>query len=140
MSQVIDEVQRERDLNNELKACKDCERARGALDELQKKKDEQSLVPHGEVEALKKKLNDLRKEYNHKNARDEAKLRNEIDTSRIVVEKLKNEVENLSSERDRLKSDAEKRKILKQQKKEFEILQLQVITSIIKFNSHTLYH
>ncbi len=68
---------------------KDRERARGALDELQKKKGGQNLVLQGEVAALQKDLHDLRKEYNQaktKNARDEAKLKNEIDTSRIVME------------------------------------------------------
>ncbi len=66
---------------------KDSERARGALDELQKK-DKQNL---GE---LQKSLCDSesRREDNlamAENARDKGKLQNELDTSRIVMEKLK---------------------------------------------------
>ncbi len=112
---------------------KDRERARGALDELQKKKGGQHLVLQGEVAALQKDLCDLRREYNQaktKNARDEGKLKNEIDTSRIVMEKLKKEVEKLSSERDDLKNDAERKGALKQQKKEFENLKSQVTQCI----------
>ncbi len=109
---------------------KDRERARGALDELQKKKGGQHL---GEVAALQKDLRDLRKEYNQaktKNARDEGKLKNEIDTSRIVMEKLESELAKLRSERDDLKNDAERRGTLKQQKRnESERLKLQVIIS-----------
>ncbi len=114
---------------------KDRERARGALDELQKKKGGPNLVLQGEVVALRKDLHDLRKEYNQaktKNARNEAKLKNEIDTSRIVMEKLKKEVEKLCSERDDLKNEVERRGALKQQKKkEFEKLKLQVTQCIL---------
>ncbi len=102
---------------------KDRERARGALDELQKKKGGQTLVLQGEVAALQKYLDDLRKEYNQaktKNARDEAKLKNEIDASRIVMEKLESELAKLRSERDDLKQ---------QKEKEFERLKLRVIMS-----------
>ncbi len=85
---------------------KDRERARGAFDDLQKKKGGENLVLQEEVAALQKDLDDLRnddlrKEYNQaktNNARDEAKLKNEIDTSRTAMEKLKKEVEILSSE------------------------------------------
>ncbi len=100
---------------------KDRERARGALDELQKKKDGQNFVLQGEVATLQKDLDDLRKEYNQaktKNARDEAKLKNEIDASRIVMEKLKKEVEKLSSEREGT--------LWQRKMKEFEKLRLQV--------------
>ncbi len=108
---------------------KDRERARGALDELRKKKGGQNLVLQEEVAALQKDLHDLRKEYNQaktKNARDEAKLKNELDTSRTVLERLKSQVERLSSERDDWKNNAEKRGISKHQRKEFERLKLQV--------------
>ncbi len=80
---------------------KDRERARGAFDDLQKKKGGENLVLQEEVAALQKDLDDLRKEYNQaktNNARDEAKLKNEIDTSRTAMEKLKKEVKILSSE------------------------------------------
>ncbi len=113
---------------------KDRERAQGALNELQKTKGGQHLVLQEEV-ALQKDLRDLRKEYNQaktKNARDEGKLKNEIDTSRIVMEKLKKEVERLNSERDDLKNEVESRRALKQQKKkEFEKLKLQVTISLV---------
>ncbi len=81
----------------------------------------------GEVAALQKDLRDLRKESKTKNARDEAKLKNEIDTSRIVMEKLRTEIDRLCSERDDLKNEVERRGASKQQKKrEFERLKLQV--------------
>ncbi len=110
------------------------ERARGTLDELQKKKGGPNLVLQGEVAALRKDLRDLRREYNQaktKNARDEAKLRNELDASRRVMEKLKKEVEKISSERDDLKNDAERKGVLKQQKKEYQKLKLQVTQCIL---------
>ncbi len=117
-----------------LEERKDRERARGALDELQKKKGGQNLVLQGEVAALQKDLRNLRREYNQaktKNARDEGKLKNEIDTSRIVMEKLKREVEKLNSEIDDWKTNAERKRALKQQKKkEFEKLKLQVTQCI----------
>ncbi len=109
---------------------KDRERARGALDELRKKIGGQHFV---EVAALQKDLDDLRKEYNQaktKNAREEAKLRNELETSGIVMEKLKREVEKLNSQIEDWKTNAEIKRALKQQnKKEFERLKLQVIMS-----------
>ena len=63
-----------------------------------------------------------------------AKLKNEIDTSRIVMEKLKKEIERLSSERDDLKNDVKRKGASKQQKmKEFVRLKLQVIKSYSNF-------
>ncbi len=117
---------------------KDRERARGALDELQKKKGGQHLGLQGEVAALQKDLHDLRKEYNQaktKNAREEGRPKNEIETLRTVMEKLKNEIERLSSERDDLKNEVERKGVLKQQKKEFQKLKLQVTQLAIAFST-----
>ncbi len=121
---------------------KDHERARGALDELLKKKGEHILDLQGEVSAWQKELRDLRKECNQAKTKNEAKLKDLRDTSRIVIEKLTKKVEKLSSERDDLKNDAERNGVLKQRKeKEFEGLKSQVYnSSIARYITSSIYH
>ena len=96
---------------------KDCGRARKVCNELLKKKSQQILDLQGEVATWQKELCDLRKETKTKSARDEARLKELRDTSRII-EKLTKEVEKLSSERDDLKNDVE---IKKQNGKELKL-------------------
>ncbi len=57
------------------------------------KKDKHNL---GEIAVLQRSLCDSREEYNLANARDKGMLQNELDTSRIVIERLKKEIERMS--------------------------------------------
>ncbi len=91
------------------------------LNELLKKKGGHNLVLRDVISVLQKYVRDLSKEYNLARinyARDEAKFQNEIDTSRMVIEKLKKEVERLISVRDDLGKEVVE---LKKQLKELEV-------------------
>ena len=90
---------------------------------------------HTEIKDLKEERNAQRKQW----ARVSGKLKQDLDTSKVVIGNLKTQVEMVSSERDDLKLEVERRKESKHRKlKEYDGLKIQVIcstTAVISFNN-----
>lgn len=89
-----------------LEERKDREEARGALEDMRKKRGGQDLVFHEEIAALHKEIDAVREERDHLKkifAGTEAKYRDELTTSKRVIANFRQEMEEVSSEKDHWK-------------------------------------